>query len=288
MNLHSGTQRKGNITVGFWGDWRKKNTIAEQGGKKGEYCMGFILKSACFFLFLALVLQPAISAADDCGCGGGGTTGDSSDISSGGYGSSEDPMIHLVRAREFLSRGDLPMAMAECRESLTLDPHNVQALLLEGEILFRMGRYGEAAEAFRKVTGMYPSEEEAYTRLGNTYLLLGDYRSAEKAYTRSLAIRPNDPVVRENLEKAVRLSGQENPSPGNEIFENCTVTGTAPRTRAESPEPAELTTPREEKAVPLSSRTPTTDLSPVPFLIALVVTAFITRSEKKDQRLFSP
>lgn len=250
--------------------------------------MDVILKLVCFFLFLSLVLHPAISSADDCGCGGAGTTGDSSDISSGGYGSSEDPVIHLVRAREFLSRGELPMAMAECRESLTLDPHNVQALLLEGEILFRMGSYGEAALVFQKVTEMYPSEEEAYTRLGNTYLLLGDYRAAEKAYTRSLAIRPNDPVIRENLEKAMRLSGQENPAPKNEIFENGTVPGTTPTTPAEIPAPAGITTLRDDESVPPSFRPPTTDLSPVSLLLSLLVIAFITRSEKKDQRLFSP
>jgi tetratricopeptide (TPR) repeat protein len=175
------------------------------------------------------------------------------------------------------------MAMAECRKSLALDPNNVQSLLLEGEIFFRMGRYGEAAAAFRKVCEMYPSEEEAYTRLGNTYLLLGDYRDAQKAYTRSLAIRPGDPVVRENLETAMRLAGQESPAPAEETFENDTVKGTVPPTGEEFPVPAEIAALNKDETVPASFRTPTNGLAPALLLSALLVVVFMTRSEK-DRR----
>jgi tetratricopeptide (TPR) repeat protein len=195
-------------------------------------------------------------------------------------------MIHLVRAREYLARGELAMAMAECRESLTLDPHDMQALLLEGEILFQMGRYGEAAAAFQEVTMLYPSEEEAYTRLGNTYLLLGDYPAAEKAYIRSLAIRPNDPVVRKNLEKATSLAGRVNAVRKEGVLEKDTVTGTVSPAVEESPAPAEIATLREGGTVPVPFGTPTTDLSPVPSLFALVVVTLLSRIGEMDRRFF--
>lgn len=236
------------------------------------------IKLAFYLLFLSLVLLPATCSADDCGCGGN-TPEDSSDISAG-YGSSEDPVIHLVRAREYLYGGELGMAMDECKKSLALDPNNVQAHLLEGEILFRMGSHGEAAAVFQNITRMYPSEEEAYTRLGNTYLLLGDYHAAEKAYTRSLAIRPNDPVVMGNLEKAMRLAEHEKGVQEKEILEKDTVKGSSLPTHEESPAPVEITALPKDGPIPASLHSSTLYLSPVLLLFAFFMVALVIRGEK--------
>jgi len=178
-------------------------------------------------------LSVSVISADDCGCGGN-APGDGSDSSSG-YGSSEDPVIHLVKARELLSRGEFTGALVACRESLALDPNNVQALLLEGEILFQMGNYREAAAVYQEVTKISPSDEDAYTRLGNAYFLLGEYGAAGKAYTRSLALHPGDPVVEGNLEKVRRLAEQKDHAPVGEPDVPETTMATAPGTPGGSP-----------------------------------------------------
>jgi len=201
----------------------------------------------------------------------GDTPGGGSDSSSG-YGSSEDPVIHLGKARELLSQGELAGALVECRESLAHDPNNVQALLLQGEILFQMGKYREAAAVYQDVTKISPSDDDAYTRLGNAYLLMGEYEAAGKAYTRSLALRPGDPVVEKNLEMVRRLAEQEDHAPVGEADVPETTIAMAPGTPGGSPASTERTRipngssiPTQGTAIALS-----TGLVPVAFLTVTV------------------
>jgi len=224
-------------------------------------------KITCLALLLSIVLSVSVISADDCGCGGD-TPGGGSDTSSG-YGSSEDPVVHLVKARELLSQGEPAGALVACRESLALDPNNVQALLLEGEILFQMGKYREAAAVYQEVTKISPSDEGAYTRLGNAYFLLGEYEAAGKAYTRSLALRPGDPVVEENLEKVRRLAEQEDHAPVGEADVPETTMALAPGIPVASPASTERTRIPNDSSTPTQG--PAIALSP-----ALVPVAFLT------------
>jgi tetratricopeptide (TPR) repeat protein len=237
-------------------------------------------KTTCLALLLLLSLCVSVISASDCGCGGGPSSGSGSDMSSG-YGSSENPVLHMVKARELLERGDLTGALDECRESLALDPNNVPSLLLEGEIFFQMGEYREAAAVYRKVTEISPADENAYTRLGNTYFLLGEYEEAKKAYTRSLAIRPNDPVVKENLEKVERLSKQKGRTPvrGPDVPQN--ITTMPPGIQVNNPLSIETT--RIPSVSPIPTKRPAIALSPVlvPAAFVTIAVTFTRRARKK-------
>jgi len=70
----------------------------------------------------------------------------------------------------------------------------------------------QAAQIFQleKVTKENPDDDAAWLSLGNLYFDTGNYQKAITAYTRSLALKPNDANVITDLGVMYRRSGQPN------------------------------------------------------------------------------
>jgi hypothetical protein len=71
------------------------------------------------------------------------------------------------------------------------------------------GRWTEAADLNREIVGYFPSDEDAYNRLGKALTELGRYGEARDAYMKALEINPLNSIARKNLDRLASLGEQE-------------------------------------------------------------------------------
>ena len=70
-------------------------------------------------------------------------------------------------------------------------------------------QWEEAVITNRNILNLFPSEPEAYNRLGKAYSELGQYAEARQAYRQTLKYSPDNTIARKNLERLAQL--QEEP-----------------------------------------------------------------------------
>jgi tetratricopeptide (TPR) repeat protein len=70
-------------------------------------------------------------------------------------------------------------------------------------------QWEEAVATNRNILNLFPSEAEAYNRLGKAYSELGQYTEARQAYNQTLKYSPNNAIARKNLDRLSLL--QEEP-----------------------------------------------------------------------------
>jgi len=70
-------------------------------------------------------------------------------------------------------------------------------------------QWEEAVITNRNILNLFPSEPDAYNRLGKAYSELGQYAEARQAYTQTLKYNPDNTIARKNLERLAQL--QEEP-----------------------------------------------------------------------------
>src|SRR5438128_2752103 len=70
-------------------------------------------------------------------------------------------------------------------------------------------QWEEAVITNRNILNLFPSEPEAYNRLGKAYSDMGQYAEARQAYTQTLKYSPDNTIARKNLERLAQL--QEEP-----------------------------------------------------------------------------
>ena len=68
-----------------------------------------------------------------------------------------------------------------------------------GVFLNKHSRYGEAAEAWRKVTDLAPDNVWGYMNVGVTYFNTGKFEMAEQYFRRGLQVVPDDPDLYSNI-----------------------------------------------------------------------------------------
>jgi len=87
---------------------------------------------------------------------------------------------------------DSQKALDAYQRALEIDPSNLRAWNRSGLVLMRLGRLGEAIEAFQQVSKLAADDQSiqaiAYTNLGNIYQTRGDLDKACKAWQKSLAL----------------------------------------------------------------------------------------------------
>ena len=66
-------------------------------------------------------------------------------------------------------------------------------------------QWEEAVITNRNILNLFPSEPEAYNRLGKAYSELGQYAEARQAYTQTLKYSPDNTIARKNLERLAQL-----------------------------------------------------------------------------------
>jgi len=69
------------------------------------------------------------------------------------------------------------------------------------------GRWREAASANQSLIENFPSDVNAYNRLGRAYMELGEYSQAEEAYRRAMEHDPYNVIAKKNLDRLSHLGG---------------------------------------------------------------------------------
>ena len=114
---------------------------------------------------------------------------------------------HQVRAHNYFLSRQLPEAEKENQKALTLRP-DVPGLHLElGEVYAASSEWPRAEEHFLAETKLQPGNAEAAYRLGDTWLQEGKVQEAVKELKRADLLRPDMPETLYSLGKAAALAG---------------------------------------------------------------------------------
>ena len=81
-----------------------------------------------------------------------------------------------------------------------------QQLSKEAIDLALQGRWEEAEAVNREIIKRFPTDVEAYNRLGRALTELGDFDRAKKAYFKALKLAPENAIAKKNLARLTSLS----------------------------------------------------------------------------------
>ena len=122
----------------------------------------------------------------------------------------------MKTGNEAYQHGDYSAAQVAFQEATFQKPENPVAHYNLGAVLYKMGRFSEAAQAFREALAKHGGETEdtlnlahIYYNLGNAQFKTGDLRRAIEAYRHSLRLNPQDTDAQHNLALALRLLQQQ-------------------------------------------------------------------------------
>ncbi len=73
--------------------------------------------------------------------------------------------------------------------------------------LAMQSRWKEAVAANRSIVESFPSDVDAYNRLGRAYIELGEYSLAREAYGRAIELDSYNAIARKNLQRLSHLEG---------------------------------------------------------------------------------
>lgn len=77
-------------------------------------------------------------------------------------------------------------------------------------------RWEEAITANEAILRLFPSDVDAYNRLGKALTELGRYQEAREAYNKTLALERGNSIARKNLDRLANLREKKAPRPGPE------------------------------------------------------------------------
>ena len=97
---------------------------------------------------------------------------------------------YLFRSLAWYQKGHYKEAMGDIDSSLALDPSDANALHHRANVLFALGRLGEAREAYIQTLKQIPQEAGAWNNLGATLDLMGRTDEALDAFTHAIACKP--------------------------------------------------------------------------------------------------
>ena len=89
-----------------------------------------------------------------------------------------------LRALIKMNAGQLDSALTDMTEALSLNAHDPSNLQLDGDLLMRLGRTGQAIATYKRILTIDPVNRFALTSLGYASRLAGDDREAERYFQR--------------------------------------------------------------------------------------------------------
>ena len=117
-------------------------------------------------------------------------------------------MLLLQQAYGHWQNQAMPDALNHIEQALAADASLVQAWVLKGMILRRLGRWNEAVAAYSQAISLDPQCTDAYNNLGNGYRERGDQEAAIDCYRNALAVNPNAAELWNTMADALRLQGR--------------------------------------------------------------------------------
>ena len=123
-----------------------------------------------------------------------------------GYPKDRDVLAAYGKA--LAASGELQPALSAVRRAQTPEYPDWRLVSAEAAILDQLGQTQEARNLYRKALDLQPNEPSILSKLGMSYVLEGDLKSAE-TYLRTAVSQPGaDSRVRQNLALAVGLQGR--------------------------------------------------------------------------------
>jgi len=98
----------------------------------------------------------------------------------------------ITQADDLRERGKLDEAIATYREVIRLVPAFGTLNLVVGDMLFKLQRPAEAADAYRTVLDIVPEHDQAWSSLGQCQLMLGQYADALVSLEKAVQLNAND------------------------------------------------------------------------------------------------
>ena len=120
----------------------------------------------------------------------------------------------LLRGRLLASRGRIAAGLEELDAADAMDPSELEPLRIKCRLLFEQGTPAMAEAALRELTGRAPDDPSAWHNLGTALLRQHDCARSITAFEKSLQLRPDSEVTREQL-AAARQQLETLPSVGN-------------------------------------------------------------------------
>lgn len=116
-------------------------------------------------------------------------------------------VLHNNLAVVLERRGRYDEAAAAAERAVIEDPGLSAAHKNAGDLHYRAGRYDDALECYLRATRADPNlGGDVYLRLGNIRYRRGERDEAARCWERSLALAPDNPMARNNLDMARRLA----------------------------------------------------------------------------------
>ncbi|HEX77004.1 MAG TPA: tetratricopeptide repeat protein [Dehalococcoidia bacterium] len=81
----------------------------------------------------------------------------------------------------------------------------------EAIALAMASRWQEAVAVNKSIIESYPTDIDAYNRLGRALMELGEYDQAAQAYSQALELDPHNSIARKNLERLAQIKPQSPP-----------------------------------------------------------------------------
>lgn len=114
-----------------------------------------------------------------------------------------------ARARALANDGQPDLALAAYDALLARSPGNVDVLLGRGIVYARLGRWQEAERDLRAAAAAAPTYADVLSALGNTYAWSGQPEQAIDAYTRLIALQPDDATAYVARGRALHVLGRD-------------------------------------------------------------------------------
>jgi len=117
----------------------------------------------------------------------------------------------LGRAQTFVSKGNLPRAIADFENLVVLDPSQVSARIELGKLLLETRQPNRAQTVFQDVLSVEMNDEDkiiTHNYLGMIFQQKRDQESAIKNYEMSLQLNPNQNGARSNMAASLAVTGR--------------------------------------------------------------------------------
>jgi tetratricopeptide (TPR) repeat protein len=102
---------------------------------------------------------------------------------------------HMASGQSYYAAGDFTKASVEFRNALQIEPNDVSARLMIGQVAERLGRPQQAFSLYQSVVDSQPDNLDARTDLARVLLFGGSAQQAMKVIEPALARRPDEPTL---------------------------------------------------------------------------------------------
>jgi len=115
----------------------------------------------------------------------------------------DDAVLQTLQAALAQYRAGNPLAAEElCRQVLSIEPDNVDALNVLGGCLYQIGNLDKAVEIYQTIAALQPELPEAHNNLGGCLQRNGRLADAIAAFKTAIKLKPDFPVAKSNLAAA--------------------------------------------------------------------------------------